>query len=200
MIYHFMFVIRRFLLRLRLNVGDRQESHCSPLGINACHSYLGSDLDFLPHGYATNLVPNDTNGYWDIFIRDRCPDGDCEVNYLISGRVVDSAGTGIPDISISAARAYSTVKKIGKTNSNGSFTITDLRPGRYIISPTTSNYSFSPPNQTVILSSDTDGINLIATETPTTKYPIILLPGIMGSRLSNLPYSDASDPNRDCTN
>jgi pimeloyl-ACP methyl ester carboxylesterase len=98
--------------------------------------------------------------------------------YTISGRIVDGGGTPISGVVVSAGRGGSAI-----TNPSGSYTITNVITGTYTLTPTKSGYTFSPPSRTVSVPPDVTGQGFVGTFKP----PIILLPGIMGSRLSNTP-------------
>ncbi|MDR3577949.1 MAG: alpha/beta fold hydrolase [Anaerolineaceae bacterium] len=97
----------------------------------------------------------------------------------ITGKVTDISGTPIPGISISSSSGTNVI-----TDSTGAYTFTGLAAGPYTITPTSSDYQFSPTSRIVKVPPSMTGQNFTATMIT---YPIILLPGIMGSRLSNAP-------------
>jgi len=67
--------------------GNQGNSGCAGAAISADGRYVA----FV--SAASNLVPGDTNGIEDVFVRDRCPGGSC------GGSTPDSDGDGVPDAS-----------------------------------------------------------------------------------------------------
>jgi len=76
--------------------------------------------------------------------------------YTLSGRITDT-GVGIADINVS--NGITTVK----TNSVGHFSFSNLVSDDYNITPSNQNYTFQPNEILVNLSSNTSGIDFIAT-------------------------------------
>ncbi len=110
---------------------------------------------------ASNLVNADMNGYSDIFVRDRCPDGLCEEAYLISGRVVDPAGAGLADVSLTVLRLDGSVATSGQTRSDGEYRISGLPAGVYRLIPNKISYTFMPDTLTVQLERVRTGQNFV---------------------------------------
>jgi titin len=69
--------------------------------------------------------------------------------FTISGRVADSSGSAIPNVSVT--RSGSTTAVL--TNSAGYFTFTNVPAGTYTITPSKSGYIFTPTSRTVTVSS-----------------------------------------------
>lgn len=103
-------------------------------------------------------------------------------NNFISGQVTDSnTNNPISEVTISDGSGHSVL-----TDISGSYTITNLITGTYALVASKDEYTFSivppvsvPPNAT--------GVDFVGTAF--SMPPIVLIPGIMGSRLSN----DAGD-------
>jgi len=92
---------------------------------------------------ASNLVSGDTNGWEDVFVRDRCPGGVCGdgngVNtYAISGRVVDHRNQPLPGVTIQTSSGQTV------TEANGSFTLSGLLAGQHVLTLSKSGYTFVP--------------------------------------------------------
>ena len=74
--------------------------------------------------------------------------------FSINGHVTNEAGTPLPDVLISTAAGYST-----STDTNGNYYLTGLPAGAYTLLPSLNDYTFSPPDLTVTISSDTIGLD-----------------------------------------
>jgi len=105
---------------------------------------------------ASNLVPGDTNGVWDIFVHDRGA-----VPHFISGRVTDSSNNPMPDVLISTGGWGA-----GITAARGIYTITNLIAGTYTITPSLSGWTFIPRTRTVALPPNTTGQDFEGMLTP----------------------------------
>ena len=126
---------------------------------------IAADGRFVAFGSAaSNLVPDDTNGYADVFVHDR-QTGETELisrptvptAYAISGRVIDNVGTGIGVTAINFGSGTVT------TDSNGDFTISGLMAGTYVLTPSKVGYSFSPASRTVTVGPSATGQDFIGT-------------------------------------
>jgi Tol biopolymer transport system component len=104
---------------------------------------------------ASNLVSGDTNGVYDVFVHEN---GALPAVASISGRVADGSSNGIAGVSISDGAGHT-----ASTDSSGNYTLSGLAAGTYTITPSKSGYTFSPPSQTLTLSTDTSGVNFSAT-------------------------------------
>jgi uncharacterized protein YycO len=80
--------------------------------------------------------------------------------YNVVGRVVDTSGFPIPGVNISNGSNYVV------TDSDGTYAFSGLPPGSYTITPTSTTYTFSPPQQTLTLSEDMHGVNFSGTPQP----------------------------------
>ena len=98
----------------------------------------------------------------------------------ISGRVTES-NLGLAGVTISDAYGHSTT-----TGADGTYTLNGLPAGPYTLTASKDGYNFARTPRTalpiVTVPPDRANINFLAY-----KIPIILLPGIMGTRLSNAP-------------
>jgi hypothetical protein len=63
---------------------------------------------------------------------------------FITGRVLDNGGAPIEGVQIVAGTEYSAT-----TDASGIYTITDILPGTYALTPATAGYFWSPPSRTV---------------------------------------------------
>jgi inhibitor of cysteine peptidase len=72
-----------------------------------------------------------------------------QAGYTVSGRIADAQGAAIVGVSVSRG-AGSTA---ATTNSAGYYTLTNVPPGSYTITPTKSNYTFAPATRSVTVTS-----------------------------------------------
>jgi len=96
----------------------------------------------------------------------------------ISGRVIDSNATPVSGVTVSAVSGLSTT-----TGADGYYTISDLSPGIYTLTPTLPGFAFWPPTRTVTLPPDTTNQDFIILAEPVSTT---LTPGIA----SALVYTD----------
>ena len=90
--------------------------------------------------------------------------------YSLSGRVVDSSGTGLADtvISLSGAQSESVT-----TKSDGSYRFTGLSSGNYTVTPSKTSYSFTPAGRSVTVNSaDVTGLDFTGTMTADKTFDI----------------------------
>jgi len=78
--------------------------------------------------------------------------------YSVSGRVVDGANYPIPGATLFAGSAYSTT-----TNSSGYYTLTGVLSGTYVLTPSLSNYTFSPITRSITVPPNATGQNFTGT-------------------------------------
>lgn len=121
---------------------------------------------------ATNLVSNDTNGFTDVFLRDRGvmpPQG----SYSISGQITDHNGNPLPGAIVVADQHHATT-----TDNNGNYALLGFAAGTYVLTPSRGQAAFSsfaPITRTVILSAaDATGQDFVAR-----KNIVMLVHGIM---------------------
>lgn len=76
----------------------------------------------------------------------------------IAGRVTDSAGYPIADVTISDGAGHS-----ARTNANGDYTIGGLNPGTYTVTPSKAGHSFSPSSHSVAVPPSATGKDFTAT-------------------------------------
>lgn len=93
---------------------------------------------------ATNLVNDDTNGFSDIFMRDR----EGVPSDTIAGQVIDVDNNAISGVTISDNAGHTTT-----TGTDGTYSLSGIVAGTYILTPSKSsgNYTFSPPTRTVTI-------------------------------------------------
>jgi hypothetical protein len=104
---------------------------------------------------ATNLVSGDTNEMRDIFVRDR--EGSPVSYHSVSGRVTDSSNNGISSVTIMDESGHITT-----TDSSGNYLLGGLPAGMYVITPSKSNYTFSPASRSVTLPPNKTGYDFVA--------------------------------------
>jgi arylsulfatase A-like enzyme len=98
--------------------------------------------------------------------------------YTITGRIEDPNGAPFADVRITSRDGVSTT-----TGATGAYTLTDLPPGTYTLTPTLSGYAFWPPTRTVSLPPDAIGQGFTVLPGPVSTT---LMPGIA----SRLLYTD----------
>lgn len=64
--------------------------------------------------------------------------------YSITGRVETSGGAGVGGVTVSSSNGFSQ-----ETDLNGNYTIGELPPGTYIVTPSKAGYTFNPSSRTV---------------------------------------------------
>lgn len=80
--------------------------------------------------------------------------------YTVSGRIANSAGTGIANVSVSRGGGAAPVL----TNSSGYYTLPNVLPGNYTITPTLAGYKFAPASLSVTVgSTNLSNQNFVAT-------------------------------------
>jgi inhibitor of cysteine peptidase len=83
--------------------------------------------------------------------------------YSISGTVT----LGSSPLSGVTITLSGTAKGSTTTNSDGSYSFTNLQKGSYTVTPSKTGYTFSPPNSTVTLNKNVSGLKFTATALPT---------------------------------
>ncbi len=83
---------------------------------------------------------------------------DVKPSYMITGTVTDADGQPILNAQVSAGGTY-----VGTTDTKGEYTISDIPPGTYTLTPYTSGYLWSPPSRTVTLPPSVSGQNFVGT-------------------------------------
>jgi arylsulfatase len=71
--------------------------------------------------------------------------------FTITGRIADMSGAPFGGITVANQERITTV-----TSSNGAYSFTNLSPGTYVLTPTLTDYIFSPSKRTVSVPSDID--------------------------------------------
>jgi hypothetical protein len=78
--------------------------------------------------------------------------------YRILGRIATSSGTAVANVTVTRTSGASAV-----TNSSGYYTLTNVPPGTYAVTPSLANYTFTPASKNVTVSSaDVSGQNFVA--------------------------------------
>lgn len=114
--------------------------------LDSYSSYITPDGRFIVYeSEATNLVPGDTNGVRDIFLRDRFPSS----SITISGQILAyDNGVGIPaeGVTVQDNQGHSTI-----SDATGTYTLTLAQGGTYKVTPTDPSLTFSPPFRDVVV-------------------------------------------------
>lgn len=129
------------------------------------------------NSYSSNLVGGDNNIHADIFVFDRMAKP--SFTYSISGVITDSK-TGLPlaGVVLQTNSPYST-----STNDVGQYTLSDLPPVMYLVTPTLAGYSFAPPGRMVAVPPDAVEQNFAGT---LRTYAIM---GLVTDSATSLPLS-----------
>ena len=101
--------------------------------------------------------------------------GGPEPTYSISGQVTDADGNPISDVTLSDGAGHTAT-----TDSNGNYTISDLSAGTYTLTPSKSDYTFSPASRTVSVPPSATGQDFTeapAPPPPLDKPPVVLVHG-----------------------
>ncbi len=103
-----------------------------------------ADWPTTPGAYDTEFGGGDCSGYPcdDAFVAKL----NVEPSYLITGKVVDPEGRPILAVQVVAGGGY-----LGATGTSGEYTIADLEPGEYVLTPKRAGYFFSPEARTVTI-------------------------------------------------
>lgn len=101
---------------------------------------------------ASNLVPDDDLGYWDIFAVEQAVGGTL---FSVSGTVYDDGGWPLEDVQVAVAGAPG---NFTTTDANGQYTLT-LPPGTYYLNATRESWVFLPFNQTVTVGPNQTGVD-----------------------------------------
>ncbi len=146
-------------------VHDRQTGQTSRVSITSDESQgnsdssdplLSADGRYIAFAsLANNLVSGDTNGVYDIFVRDR---EDGTTRYSISGRATDGSGNPISEVTVSNGAG-----RTATTDASGNYTFSDLAAGTYTVTPSKSGYTFSPASRTVSVPPSATGQDFTAT-------------------------------------
>ena len=86
--------------------------------------------------------------------------------YSISGRVVDHNNNGIADVSVSDGLGHAAT-----TDPNGNYTLTGLGSGSYTVTPSMSDYTFSPASRSVSVPPNAVGVDFVGTQPIPTRTP-----------------------------
>jgi hypothetical protein len=78
--------------------------------------------------------------------------------YTLSGRVTDSAGYGIPGVSVAAGGVSSI------TDEGGRFSLAGLPQGDWTVTPSRTGYTFDPPSQGFRVPAEGDGVRFVGTK------------------------------------
>lgn len=89
---------------------------------------------------ASNLVPGDTNEKSDVFVATIL----AWSTYSVSGSITDGNNSPIPDVSVSDTAGHTT-----RSDGSGNYTLTGLPAGVYTITPSKSEWTFTPTSRTV---------------------------------------------------
>lgn len=108
------------------------------------------------HSFATDLVEDDTNARWDVFVHEY----DATVIFSISGNIQDSdSNLPIEGVIVSTDTGESAV-----TDALGEYIIEELTGGEYILTAQKDGYIFTPATQTVNVPPNRLNINFVGTQ------------------------------------
>lgn len=102
-------------------------------------------------------------------------------SFSISGKVVDSGGFPIAGVTVSNGAG-----KAATTDNNGNYTLTDVAAGSYTLTPSKSDYAFSPASRSVNVPPDATGQDF----TVTNRYAISgYVTDGLGNPIAGVPIS-----------
>ena len=100
------------------------------------------------NSFANNLVEGDTTQNLDVFVR---------VYFsIVAGKVIYGDGSPISDVTISAGGGNEAT-----SNNIGEYTLEDLAPGIYSLTPPKSGYSFSPTSIEITVPPNADEVDFV---------------------------------------
>lgn len=160
------YIVLRSVSLDQIFIYDRQISQTSLISVAldgtqgsgiSRHPSLSADGRYVAFdSEANNLVSNDI-GYIDIFVRDR----GSEPTYSISGRVTDNGGNPISGVTVSAGGGGT-----ASTNSNGDYSLGGLAGGSYTVTPSASNYTFTPASRAISVPPNATGVDFVLNGAP----------------------------------
>jgi len=106
-----------------------------------------ASADFTPSatgGYYLGFHGYSPAGTWFLFVDTVALDIASAPTYSVSGRVTDGSGNPISGVTISDGAGHATT-----TGSSGNYTLSGLPAGVYTLTPSKSNYTFSPTSRIV---------------------------------------------------
>ncbi|MFV9507721.1 MAG: beta-sandwich domain-containing protein [Oscillochloridaceae bacterium umkhey_bin13] len=107
--------------------------------------------------------------------------------FTVSGRILNSVGTGLAGVTVSDGTRTAT------TNSNGDYTLANVPAGSYTLTPSLSGYTFSPTSLSVSVSSNVSGQNFTGTSTQVATYSVRgRITTNTGAGLSGVTISDGT--------
>jgi len=149
-------------------------------GDSITHGILSSsDMRYIAFSSeATNLIPNDSNGFTDAFIYDT--QGLAGEIHRILGNIANQDNTNIPDATVTLDTGQTTT-----TNSQGEYGFINLAEGTYTITVEKEGFTFEPSSKTVTVPPDQTNIDF----TGRSKPPLILIHGFQGTKRTHLNCS-----------
>ena len=97
-----------------------------------------------------------------------------EFKYSISGRITDPNGKPLPGVQVST-----NIGLTATTDTDGNYILVDLPRGEYVVTPSRSDYNFTPGSQTIAVPPDATGVDFEGTPQPAiNKPPLVLVHGI----------------------
>ncbi|PDV97415.1 hypothetical protein A9Q02_18355 [Candidatus Chloroploca asiatica] len=92
------------------------------------------------------------------------------LTYTISGQVTDAEGAGLAGVTVSDGTRNAT------TNAEGAYTLNDVPPGTYTLTPTKEGYRFEPATRNVTVNANVTGQDFAARANPATGVVMELKP------------------------
>ncbi|MEZ5338449.1 MAG: carboxypeptidase-like regulatory domain-containing protein [bacterium] len=167
---------------------DAQGAFSFPAVEVGAYTLIPSKTDYLfaPSSRNVNVSASDVNN--------QNFTGSLDLKFSVSGTVLDVFDAPLGGVSLTLTPGG----KQAISNSLGEFSIADVSPGSYTLTPTRSGWSFAPVNRAVtVVASNVSGQDFSGTENPVVSFSVDLLPiiqGDMGSEYACIECHSGSFP------
>lgn len=130
--------------------------------------------------FALNLVPDDKNVTWDIFVY--------EALGQLSGTVLDKASNDpLPGVAVSAGYGRTVF-----TDAEGNYVIDNVLPGTYNLTASLAGYAFDPAVRQVSVPPSSSGLGFLATASDTFALSGKIIDGATNEPLAGVVVSDGN--------
>ena len=119
------------------------------------------------------------NSWGEVFVFKMALEGEPDPTYSISGRVTDADGDPLSGVTVSAGAGVEAT-----TNANGDYALTDLITGTYTLTPSKSDYTFSPSSRTVSVPPSASGQDFVESPAEWPVYLPLILRNTQGTSMA----------------